>query len=48
MTGTDGCQTQERRGYMSGLVRKDELLAKAVVIDGQKSGTVVPVTFVLK
>ena len=30
------CQTQRRRGYMAGQVRKEELLAKAVTIDGRK------------
>ena len=34
-TGTDGHQTQQRKGFMSGQVRKDDLLAKAVVIDGR-------------
>ena len=32
----DGLQTQTRKGFMASQVRKDGLLAKAVVIDGRE------------
>ena len=33
----DGFQTQKRKGDLAGQVRKEELLAKAVTIDGRKA-----------
>ena len=32
----DGFQTQLRKGFMAGQARKEDLLAKAVAIDGRK------------
>ena len=37
MTGTDGQQTQKSEEYMSGQIRQEELLAKAVVIEGRNA-----------
>ena len=34
--GGEEWQTQKKKGWMAGQIRKEELLAKAVIIDGRK------------
>ena len=36
MTVTDGYKTLKRKGHLSGQIRQEEVLARAVVIEGRK------------